>query len=70
MTAVALAWTLAWRGVTGAIVGSRTADQIDGWIGGATCILTEEDLDEIQAAIERLGIGTGPVRPPRRQVVA
>ncbi len=67
VTSVALAWILAWRGVTGAIVGSRTADQIDGWIGGATVTLTEEDLDEIQAAIERLGVGSGPVRPPRKR---
>jgi aryl-alcohol dehydrogenase-like predicted oxidoreductase len=61
---IALAWVLRWPGVTGAIVGSRSADQVDGWIGGASVTLTDDDLDEIKAAIERTGAGTGPVRPP------
>ncbi len=29
---VAIAWTLAWPGVTAAIVGARTPEQVDGWI--------------------------------------
>jgi len=53
VSAVAVAWTLAWLGVTGAIVGARTAAQVDGWIGGATLELTAADLDEIAAAIAR-----------------
>ena len=32
---VALAWLLAWDGVTAAIVGGRRPEQIDGWIGAA-----------------------------------
>ncbi|PYO29441.1 MAG: aldo/keto reductase, partial [Gemmatimonadetes bacterium] len=36
VSAVAVAWTLAWPGVTGAIVGARTPSQVDGWIGAAT----------------------------------
>ena len=63
VSAVAIAWTLAWPGVTGAIVGARSPAQIDGWIGGATLELTEADLDEIAAAIERTGAGSGPTRP-------
>src|SRR6266850_3658518 len=63
VSAVAVAWTLAWLGVTGAIVGARTAAQVDGWIGGATLELTAADLDEIAAAIARTGAGTGPTRP-------
>jgi len=63
VSAVAVAWTLAWPGVTGAIVGARTAAQVDGWIGAATLELTTADLDEIAAAISRTGAGTGPVRP-------
>ncbi|HLH40050.1 MAG TPA: aldo/keto reductase [Bryobacteraceae bacterium] len=63
VSAVAIAWVLAWRGVTGAIVGARSPEQIDGWIGGATLQLTASDLDEIAAAVERTGAGTGPVRP-------
>jgi aryl-alcohol dehydrogenase-like predicted oxidoreductase len=62
-SAVAVAWTLAWPGVTGAIVGARTPAQVDGWVGAATLELTPGDLDEIAAAIGRTGAGTGPVRP-------
>src|SRR6266567_4273225 len=62
-SAVAVAWTLAWPGVTGAIVGARTPAQVDGWIGAAMLELTAADLDEIAAAIARTGAGTGPVRP-------
>ena len=61
--AVAVAWTLAWSGVTGAIVGARQPAQVDGWIGAATLALTEEDLEDIAAAIERTGAGSGPSRP-------
>lgn len=61
--AVAVAWTLAWPGVTGAIVGARSPEQVDGWINAAILELTPEDLTEIAAAIERTGAGEGPVRP-------
>jgi aryl-alcohol dehydrogenase-like predicted oxidoreductase len=63
--AVAIAWTLAWPGVTGAIAGARTPAQVDDWIAGAALRLAEDDLDEIAAAIERSGAGEGPARPPR-----
>ncbi|HTD70087.1 MAG TPA: aldo/keto reductase [Gemmatimonadales bacterium] len=63
ISSVAVAWTLAWPGVTGAIVGARTPAQVDGWIGAATLELTAADLDEIAAAIARTGAGTGPTRP-------
>ena len=62
-SAVAVAWTLAWPGVTGAIVGARSARQVEGWIGAAALRLSTEDLDEIAAAIERTGAGAGPVKP-------
>ncbi len=62
--AVAVAWTLAWPGVTGAIVGARSANQVDGWLDAATLTLTHSELDEIAAAIDRTGVGTGPSRPP------
>ncbi|MFP3902268.1 MAG: aldo/keto reductase [Acidimicrobiia bacterium] len=61
--AVAVAWTLAWPGVTGAIVGARRPEQVDGWLPAADLQLTDEDLDEIAAAVERVGAGTGPLRP-------
>ena len=63
VSAVAIAWTLAWPGVTGAIVGARSAEQVDGWIDAATLTLTAADLDEIALAIERTGAGSGPTRP-------
>lgn len=65
VSAVAIAWVLAWPGVTGAIVGARSAEQVDGWIGAATLSLSATDLDIIAAALGRTGAGAGPVRPPR-----
>jgi hypothetical protein len=35
---------------------------VDGWIGAASLQLTAADLDEIAAAVERTGAGSGPVR--------
>ena len=61
--AIAVAWVLAWPGVTGAIVGARTPAQVDGWIGGATLTLSDEEREQIAAALERTGAGSGPVRP-------
>ena len=63
VSAVAIAWTLAWPGVTGAIVGARRPEQVDGWIGAATLRLAPADLEEIAAAIARTGAGSGPTRP-------
>jgi aryl-alcohol dehydrogenase-like predicted oxidoreductase len=63
VAAAAVAWTLAWRGVTGAIVGARTPQQVDGWIAAATLTLTAADLDEIAHAIEITRAGSGPARP-------
>ena len=62
---VAVAWTLHWPGVTGAIVGARSAEQVDGWIGGASLALSAADLEAISDAIARTGAGQGPVRPER-----
>ncbi|MQA24329.1 MAG: aldo/keto reductase [Micromonosporaceae bacterium] len=60
---VAVAWTLAWRGVTGAIAGARSPEQVDGWLPAATLRLTDADLDEVAAAIDHTGAGSGPNRP-------
>ncbi|MEE4491089.1 aldo/keto reductase [Streptomyces sp. BE230] len=59
----ALAWVLAWPGITGAIVGARTPAQVDGWSGAGSVQLTPSDLDEIAAVITASGAGAGPVRP-------
>jgi len=63
VSVVAIAWTLACPGVTGAIVGARSAEQVDGWIGAASVDLTPADLDEIAQALARTGAGAGPTRP-------
>jgi len=65
VSAVAVAWTLSSSGVTGAIVGARSPEQVDGWIAAATLSLTATDLDEIAAALARTGAGSGPTRPRR-----
>ena len=64
VSAIAIAWVLAWPGITGAIVGARSAEQVEGWLPAARLTLEAADLDAIAAAIERSGAGTGPTRPP------
>jgi aryl-alcohol dehydrogenase-like predicted oxidoreductase len=61
--AVAVAWTLAWPGVSGAIVGARLPEQVDGWLPAASLVLDAEDLEDIAQAIERTGAGSGPSSP-------
>jgi aryl-alcohol dehydrogenase-like predicted oxidoreductase len=58
--AVAIAWTLAFPAVTGAIVGARSPGQVDGWLPAATLELTKDDLVHIAAAVHVTGAGTGP----------
>jgi aryl-alcohol dehydrogenase-like predicted oxidoreductase len=62
--AVAVAWTLSFPGVTGAIVGARRPGQIDGWLPAAALQLKEDDLADIAAAIHATGAGAGPASPP------
>jgi aryl-alcohol dehydrogenase-like predicted oxidoreductase len=62
-SAVAIAWVLAWPGMTGTMVGARTPVQVDGWIHAAKLQLSREDSAEIKAAIELSGAGTGPSSP-------
>ncbi len=50
VSAIAVAWVLATPGVTGAIVGARSAAQVDGWIEAARVSLTAADLADIAAA--------------------
>lgn len=66
VAATAVAWTLAWSGVTGAIVGARGPGQVDGWLGAATLELDDEDMAEIAVIIETTGAGTGPSSPARQ----
>ena len=62
VSAVALAWVLARPGVSGAIVGGRSPEQVDGWLPGGTLVLTAAELDEIAALVETTGAGSGPIR--------
>ncbi len=62
-SAVAVAWTLAWPAVTGAIVGARHPDQAKDWLPGATVHLSEADLEELAMALEDSGAGSGPTTP-------
>jgi aryl-alcohol dehydrogenase-like predicted oxidoreductase len=63
--AVAVAWTLAFPAVTGAIVGARSAGQVDGWLPAATLELKDDDLSDIAAAVRVTGAGTGDTSHPR-----
>lgn len=48
---VAIAWTLRRSAVTGAIVGARNADQVDGFVGAMDFRLSEDELTEIGAEL-------------------
>lgn len=63
VSSIAIAWVLSWPGVTAAIVGARSPEQVDGWINAANLRLTPSDLDEIDRAIKRTGAGAGPSKP-------
>jgi aryl-alcohol dehydrogenase-like predicted oxidoreductase len=45
---IAIAWTLHNPAVTGAIVGARSARQIEGTVGAADLRLTDEEIAEIE----------------------
>ena len=65
VAAVAVAWVTRWPGVSGAIVGARSPEQVDGWIESASVELTDEDLAEIAGAVQATGAGEGPADPRR-----
>jgi aryl-alcohol dehydrogenase-like predicted oxidoreductase len=61
--ALAVAWTLAWPGVTGAIVGARSPQQVDGWLAASSLTLSKADLVQIAQALQDSGAGSGPSLP-------
>jgi aryl-alcohol dehydrogenase-like predicted oxidoreductase len=63
VSAVAIAWTLSWPGVTAAIVGARSPEQVDGWLAAGNLELAAADLVEITEALLKTGAGSGPMRP-------
>jgi len=48
----AIAWTLRLSSVTAAIVGARSAKQVEGWLGASDYRLTDEEIREIQHFID------------------
>src|SRR5580692_2344233 len=70
ISSIAVAWTLSWPGVTGAIVGARSAEQVDGWIRAGEIELTPQDVDEIARAIGDTRAGRGPARPKALRATA
>jgi aryl-alcohol dehydrogenase-like predicted oxidoreductase len=67
VSAVAVAWTLTWPGVTGAIVGARSPEQVDGWIAAGSLALDGRDLAEIVDAIHGSAAGSGPLGSSRQE---
>jgi aryl-alcohol dehydrogenase-like predicted oxidoreductase len=59
--AVAVAWAVAWPGVTGAIVGGRTPGQVDGWLTAGNLTLDVDDHATITVALQRYASGPGLV---------
>ncbi len=63
VASIAIAWTLSWPGVTGAIVGARSPAQVDDWIDAATLTLSADDVELIARAIGWTQAGSGPAKP-------
>lgn len=53
VSSVAIAWVLAQRGVTAAIVGARTPEQVDAWVGAGDLELSPAELEQIEVARQR-----------------
>jgi aryl-alcohol dehydrogenase-like predicted oxidoreductase len=63
---LAIAWTLARDGVTGAIVGARRPDQLDAWLGAGALELSSQTVGAIDEAIAESGAGPDqPATAPR-----
>lgn len=58
---IAIAWALTVPGVTGAIVGARSPEQVDGWVRAGEVRLSDADRAEVSAALAGTGAGDGPV---------
>lgn len=61
--AIAIAWTLTFPGVSGAIVGGRSPEQVDGWAHAGSIALDDEDVAAITGALTELEAGNGPTSP-------
>lgn len=63
LPALAVAWTLAWPAVSGAIVGARRAEQVDDWVEAASLRLEASHLEQIADVLAATGAGSGPTAP-------
>lgn len=63
VAAAAIAWTLSWPGVTGAIAGARRPDHAQDLVDAARVNLDPQDLDTVAEAIRSSGAGQGPALP-------
>jgi aryl-alcohol dehydrogenase-like predicted oxidoreductase len=59
----AVAWTLSWPGVTAAIAGARSPEQVEGLVDALRVELDPHDLDLVAEAIRFSGAGQGPALP-------
>jgi aryl-alcohol dehydrogenase-like predicted oxidoreductase len=57
LPSLAIAWTLSIEGVTGAIVGGRSPEQVEAWLGAGDVDLGDDDLSEIELALDETGAG-------------
>jgi len=64
VASIAVAPALAVPGVTGAIVGARRPTQVDDWLAAGDLQLGDEDLAEIERAIQETGAGTEKAPQP------
>ncbi len=64
---LAIAWTLHWSGVTGAIVGARAPEQVEGWVSAPGVALDDAVLRKIEGVLLETGAGQGPARPIARR---
>lgn len=63
VAAVAVAWVLAWPGITGAIVGARTPAQVEEWAQAGELELSVAERGDIAQVLQETAGGAGPVQP-------
>jgi aryl-alcohol dehydrogenase-like predicted oxidoreductase len=53
------AWTLSVQGVTGAIVGARRPEQVDGWIDAGSLTLDDATMERLEQCVRESRVGEG-----------
>jgi aryl-alcohol dehydrogenase-like predicted oxidoreductase len=61
---LAIAWALAVEGVTGAIVGARRPDQVEGWLGATSVEVDDAARAALEQALEETGAGVDTAPSP------